>query len=350
MKKISVLLVSFFVIAFSLNAESSFEDNETVNVQESAGEQTSEVSEEFSDPSAENEEKTQKDKTTMFAPMISFELFQESPEAFILTPGVAFQFVKTKPEGSDSRQPDAIVLGATYSQNIFTCGIADSSSYNIFNLSVMGSLVLKRHQFMLMGSTSGETVFKDLSTSVGLLGYTYQFIKTDHVNFQLGLGVAAMGAGVKIGEFTLYAMPLPMLNLSYNSKIFNGTLSYMGSPSLDVVFFPKSMFRLKGNCTVGGFSSISDIGFDCSVACYPFVKTAGDFLSVSAGVCTNGSSYIYGDNNKLTYISYCAYGEINASALVIRAGWNFSGDKIINKETHPYNGGLFLKVQAMYAF
>lgn len=350
MKKISVLLVSLFVFAFGLYAESSSDDNETVNVHESAVVQASDNSDILSEDSTENEEENKKEKTTMFAPMLSFDLFQESPEAFILTPGIAFQFAKTKPEDSDSKEPDAIVLGASYSQNIFTCGIADTSSYNIFNLSIMGSLVLKRHQLMLMGSTSGETIFKDLSTSMGLLGYTYQFIKTDHVNFQLGLGVAAMGAGVEIGEITLYAIPLPMLNLSYNSKIFNGALSYMGSPSLDVVFFPKSMFRLKGNCTVGGFSSISDIGFDCSVACYPFVKTAGDFLSVSAGVCTNGSSYIYGDNNKLTYISYCAYGEINASALVIRAGWNFSGDKIINKETHPYNGGLFLKVQAMYAF
>ncbi|MCR5063073.1 MAG: hypothetical protein K6A89_07275, partial [Treponema sp.] len=335
---------------FSLNAESSYDDKETINVQESDGVQTSESSENSSDTLMENEEEVKEEKTTMFAPMLSFDLFQESPEAFILTPGIAFQFAKTKPEDSDSKEPDAIVLGASYSQNIFTCGIADTSSYNIFNLSIMGSLVLKRHQLMFMGSTSGETIFKDLSTSMGLLGYTYQFIKTDHVNFQLGLGVAAMGAGVEIGEITLYAIPLPMLNLSYNSKIFNGALSYMGSPSLDVVLFPKSMFRLKGSCTVGGFSSISDIGFDCSVACYPFVKTAGDFLSVSAGVCTNGSSYVYGDKNKLTYISYCAYGEINASALIIRAGWNFTGEKIINKEKNPYNGGLFLKVQAMYAF
>ena len=350
MKKISVLLVSLFVFAFGLYAESSYDDKETINVQESAVVQASDNSDILSEDSTENEEENKKEKTTMLVPVISFDLFQESPEAFIITPGIAFQFAKTKPEDSDSKEPDAIVVGASYFQNIFTCGIADTGSYNIHNLALMGNLVLRRHQFMLMGTTAGETIFKDFDTSVGLLGYTYQFIKTDHVNFQLGLGVAAIGAGVEIGDFKLYVIPLPMLNLSYTSNIFNGAFSFMGAPTLDIVFFPKSLFRIKGSCTAGDFSSLSSIGFDCSVACYPFVKTAGDFLSVSAGVCTNGSSYVYGDKNKLTYISYCAYGEINASALIIRAGWNFTGEKIINKEKNPYNGGLFLKVQAMYAF
>lgn len=338
MKKSLAVLFTLGLFAFSMYADEMDISSDFVIQNDDEAQAVTEDAEE------------EKEKTTMYAPLLEFGLFQESPEAFILSPGAAFQFAKTKPKDSEAKGPDSIVLGASYYQHIFTCGIADSSSFQNHVLSVMGTMGIKRHNFLMMGTTAGEELFKDLRNSSGVFGYMYQFVNTEHVDFNLGGGILVADLGIQIDDFNLYAIPFPLLTFTYKSHVFMGNLSVLGLPTVTLMLFPESMFRVKGTCGFAGFSSVRDLIFDCSVSAYPFIKNLGDLISFSAGISGNADSYVYDSNKTLRYNYYTAYGEINASALIIRAGWNFNGEKIFNEKEAAYDGGFFLKVQAMYAF
>ena len=159
--------------------------------------------------------------------------------------------------------------------------------------------------------------------------------------------------GLTIGGVDIYVIPLPIFSFSYTSEIFNGSCSFMGAPSISAVLFPKAMFRLKGECGVAGFNSIRDITFDCAVAYYPLKNTkAGDFLSVSAGIQNKHTGFATKDpRKKYSYQYYGAYGEINASFISLRAGYNFDGKlRVKDKDDVDLHKGIFASVQAMYMF
>jgi len=57
------------------------------------------------------------------------------------------------------------------------------------------------------------------------------------------------------------------------------------------------------------------------------------------------------DKTKYSFQYYSVYGEINASLVKLRAGYNFDGEKRINKDVKgEMYKGLFASVQAMFMF
>ncbi len=346
MKEIKKLFLLFICSAVFCAAISAQEASSEIEKESSTENNT-----ESSINMGENE-KPVKDFQNHIVPMLGFQTLQIAEKDFILSPSATLQFVRTKTPGVKSAQPDSIGIAANYGQSIFTKGIEPDDVKLFHSVSFMGSVGFGKNSITMMLANGGQVLFDDITAITGGLIYSRQFIKNSAFSLNLGAGIIVADLGIKIGNYMIYAMPLPVFSFAYTSKYFYGSCSFMGTPSLSMVLFPQAMFRLKCSCEMTGFSSIRDLGFDCAIAYYPLKNTsAGDFLSISAGVMNKKTSFKLKNKDKHAWQYYCAYGEINASIISLRAGYNFDGKAYKNNEiVSDLQKGLFASIQAMYMF
>ena len=308
------------------------------------------------DESQENEvsENTEEQKPFQdhLITMAGFSALQIDEEDFILSPSVNLQYMHIKNQEVEAKGPDAIVIGAGYSMDHFTEGLGPEKADTFHGINLMGNLVAGKNSFISMVAAGGEEPFASWKNFSGGLMYTRQLVKTDNVSFSAGLGVMAGDLGIKIKNYKIYVIPLPVFSFNYQNDIFAGGISMMGLPTISLTLFPKSMFRLKGSCGMAGFSSIRDLTFDAALVCYPLINTkVKELISVSAGVMNNVKSVSLKNKTKYGYQYYSAYGEINASFVVLRAGYNFDGvTRVDDKETGSLCKGLYASAQAMFMF
>ena len=211
---------------------------------------------------------------------------------------------------------------------------------------------MEKNNITAMIASNSEIPFSSIQSVTGALFYTRQLVKKEQISFILGGGIVVGDFGFKIKDFPIYVIAIPMFSFNYNNKIFSSTISMLGLPSLQFTLFPKSIVRVNGSCGIAGFSSVRDLTFDCALVYYPFINTdIGEAVSVSAGVMNKSAGTMLLDKTKIKYQYYSAYGEINASLVTVRCGYNFDGKTYINsQETGDMYKGLFASVQAMYMF
>ena len=294
----------------------------------------------------------EKDFSNLVMTAAGFQAVQIEEKDFIFSPSANLQFMRMKNEGVESAQPDSIVIGAGYSQDIFTKGLGPDQVKNLHGINLMGNVSLGKNSFMLMVASGGEVPFSAITTVTGMAMYTRQLIQKDNLSLVVGGGIIVADLGLKIKDFELYVLPLPVINFGYSNNIFAASLSFMGMPSVQLTLLPESMFRLRTSCQLEGFESARDIGFDCALVYYPlYFKDANELLSISGGVMTNGASAKLKNKDSYDFKYYTAYGEINATLISLRCGYNFDGKTYLNKkETGDMYKGLFASIQGMFMF
>ncbi len=340
-KKIILLFITFSVFCALSGAQEVLESDEQTNL-------SSEIN---------NSEDTAQVKPFQnhVLTALGFQAIQTAEKDFIFTPSVNLQYMRIKSEGVESKQPDAIMLGAGYSQNIFTTGLGPDNVKNLHSINLMGNLTMGKNGFMAMVASGGEAPFSDIRTVTGMVMYTRQMVQTENFSFMLGGGIAVADLGLKIGDFEIFVLPLPVFSFSYTNDYFYGGISMMGFPELNVVLLPKSMFRLNGKLGMAGFSSVRDIAFDCALAYYPLFNSENEnikeVLCVSAGVMNQASGFKLKDKKSYAYQCYTVYGEVNASFVSVRCGYNFAGKVLVDNEIKgDMYKGMFATVQAMMMF
>lgn len=333
------LILSFFCV--SLNAQE--EINNVIN------------------PDAEAESVIKTENTTdsqvkafqnHIIPVLGFNTLQTDEKDFMLQPSVTLQFMRAKNSEVESKQPDMIALAAGYSQNYFTSGLGEDNVKTLHGVNVMGTLSQGKNNYTVIAGSTGQIPFSDIRIVSGGAMYTRQMVKSDHIEFLFGGGIFVGDLGIKIKERDIFVFPFPVFSFTYKNEYFSGSISIMGTPGINIVLFPKSMFRIKGYLSTAGFKSVRDINFDCALVCYPLLNTpAKEFLSLSAGIMNKNSKFRLKDNTTYKYQSYTVYGEINASFISLRVGYNFNGqltyDDDVKKALYK---GLTASVQAMYMF
>jgi len=302
--------------------------------------------------SAESEGKEDKDQgdfRNFFVPDLSFQALQIGEEDWVFSPSASLRYIRTKKAGVKSSQPDSIVASVSYTPNIFTSGLGDDNVKYLHSLSLMGSTGFGKNNLLALVSSNGEVLFSDIRTLFGGLLYTREIFKKKSFSLSLGAGLVVGDLGIKIRGVSIYFFPLPMFSLSYSSDILNASLSLMG---LNLTLFPKKMFRFEGQCGITRFDSIRDLTFDCKLVYYPMHNTgAGDFLAVAAGVMNEKASFSLRDKEKYGWQYYCVYGEVDASLVQIKAGYNFNGRNMLDDEpVSDLHKGFFASIKAMYFF
>lgn len=341
MKKLILLFITFSVFCALFSAQEVLETDEQTN-------QSSEINN-SEDPAQE------KPFQNHVLSALGFQAIQTAEKDFIFTPSVNLQYMRIKSEGVESKQPDAIVIGAGYSQNIFTAPLGKDKVQNIHGVNLMGNLAIGKNSFMAMVASSGEVPFSNIRTVTGMVMYTRQLLDTENFSFLLGGGIVVADLGLKIGDFELFVIPLPVFNFSYTNDYFYGAISMMGLPEISIVLLPKSMYRLNGKLGMAGFSSVRDITFDCALAYYPLYNSENEgikeLLCISAGIMNQASAFKLKDNKSYGYQCYSVYGEVNASFVSVRCGYNFDGKMLVDNEIKKdMYKGMFATVQGMMMF
>ena len=276
---------------------------------------------------------------------LGFQAVQLEENDFVFTPSVNLQYMCTKSKGVESKLPDMIAIGAGYSQNIFTTGLGPDNVKKMQSVNLMASLSKGKNIFTSMVSSYGEERISDISMI--LWQFTHQLIQTDSFSFLIGGGLFVVNL-----ESEFFVLPLPAFSFSYTNDYFYGEISMMG---LNVVLLPKSMFRFNGSLGMGGFSSVRDIAFDCALAYYPLFNAENEgireLLCVSAGIMNQSAGFKLQDKTSFGYQCYTVYGEVNATFISLRCGYNFDGKMLVDNEIKKdMYKGMFATVQAMFMF
>ena len=297
-------------------------------------------------------EKSEKFFQNHIIPILGFQTLQTESEDFIFSPSINLQFMRSKKPDVETNAPDLIAIGAGYTQSYHTQGLGPDDVHQIHGCSLMGNVSKDKNSYVAMVASSGQVPFSHVKTVTGALLYTHQFLKNDNMSFVLGCGLVVGDFDLKIKDVDIYFFPLPVFSLNYKNDFFSGTVALMGPPAIQLTLFPKSMFRLKGSCGIAGIKSIRDLTFDCSLVYYPLINSkAKEMLYISAGIMNKVSSTTLRDKTKYGYQYYSAYGEISATFVTLRCGYNFDGKRLVNNEVvADMYKGLYASLQAMFMF
>ena len=300
----------------------------------------------------EENDVNQKPFTHHFAPVLGFSALQTGEKDCILTPSLNFQFMRIKNAGVESAQPDAVIIAAGYSQSRFTEGLGPDEVTTFHGVNLMGNVICGKNTYMAMVSSSGEVPFSDIKTVTGVLLYSRSLVKNENFDFSLGGGLIVADLGIKIQDFDLFFLPFPTFSFTYKNDIISTTLALMGPPSFSLTLLPKAMVRFKGSCNMMGFSSIRDLGFDCALVYYPlYTKASNEMIGISVGVNNSSTGVILRDKTNYKYQYYSVYGEIKATLVTLRVGYNFNGKTYVkDEETGNMYKGIYGSLQAMYMF
>ena len=288
-------------------------------------------------------------------PVASFSVRHLEKDNYVFSPSGSLQFMLEKEEGSSSNMPDLITSRISYSQDIFPKGIENYDEKHFHKLGLFGKLVCGKNSFLLKIDGRGANPFESYKNFEGLLMYNRKLIDTESTKLAIGGGLAAMDTGIKIKDIDIFVVPLPMIYFSHSNEIFSTEIECIGLPYAKFILFPENMFRLKTEFSLAGFDLPRDIKFDAALACYPIKEGAfKDYFSISAGLSHNVDKFRIDLENSVKYNYFCAYGEISATAIGIRAGYAFGGDRIISSEgtktKMDYKGGFYASISGMYKF
>ncbi len=288
-------------------------------------------------------------------PVAGFKMLHIDGDNYLFSPSGSLQFMLEKGEGSSANMPDLITTRISYAQDIFSEGIEGYDEKNFHKLGLFGKVVSGKNSFLLKIDGRGANPFESYKNFEGLLMYGRKFIDTDSMSLVFGGGLAATDTGIKNKDVDIFVVPLPMLYFSYSGNYFTTEFEWIGLPDARFVLFPQNMFRIKGEASLAGFDLPADINFDTALCCYPIKEGPfKDYFSISAGISHNVDKFRIDIDNSVKYNYFCAYGEISATAIGVRAGYAFAGQKMISsngvRTKEDYDGGFYLSIQGMYKF
>ena len=117
-KKIILLFIAFSVFCAQFSAQELLETEEQEN-------QTSEINN-------SKEPAWEKPFQNHVLTALGFQAIQTAEKDFVFTPSVNLQYMRIKSEGVEAKGPDTIMLGAGYSQNIFTAGLGPDNVKQLY--------------------------------------------------------------------------------------------------------------------------------------------------------------------------------------------------------------------------
>ena len=275
-------------------------------------------------------------------PNVKFAMRQVQDNNYIYSPFGSLQFMFEKNEDNSSNMPDLISTRISYVQDIFSKDIPGYDQANFHHLGLFEKVVVGENSFLLKIDGNGAEPFESYKNFEGLLMYGRKLIDTESTTLVVGGGLAATDTGIKLGGVDIFLVPLPMLYFNYIGELLTAEFEWIALPDARFVLFPEKLFRIKADLAFAGFDLPRDINFDTALACYPIKEgSLKDYFYISAGLSHNVEKFRINQESSVKYHYFCAYAEINATAIGARAGYTFGGNS---------RNGFYLLIQGMYKF
>jgi hypothetical protein len=251
-----------------------------------------------------------------------------------------------------SEEKDSLLVGAMY-KSFITTEERDSASL-FHDVILMGVRKIKRHLILaIANSHSTEPVYGGIHTFAALAGYGYEFVRSEHFFFTLGLCIAVNDFGDINGKM-LPVLPLPIVQFGMDYSWINAYFEFIAEPTLNITIGPKNRIRLTTAFNMREYRSIEDLNFECALW-YRFFDTnhrLGDFAGFALGVKNDNRVFDLkerGDRYGIGY--YAAFAKLDLSFLQITGGYAFNGREKVNSNRREDAGnGFFVSAQLAYRF
>jgi hypothetical protein len=223
--------------------------------------------------------------------------------------------------------------------------------YHAIELILDGSI--DRHGYLaILQSVSNKPVYGGLHTFQAALAYSYELMTTDHVSLALGAGLAMSDFGLELENGEAWPiLPIPLVRLSFMSRIVDLTFEFITGPNLNLVLAPDGRIRFLGDFRMDEFQNIRDLIFECALEYRLFASghAMSDLAGISAGIKSDRLSFVPSLNDTNLDVHYYAlFGRLDLSLLNLSGGYVLDSAQILRKEESLDAGsGFFITIQAV---
>lgn len=206
------------------------------------------------------------------------------------------------------------------------------------------------HQGILIAQDNSDKPFSSKYGTTLAAAYGYQLC--DNQKWSCYVGGGLFMAPVQIGTLTLPVIPLPIVRAAYKSEQVYAAFDFLGSPSLNCLFFTQNHFRVAVNLQCNGLSSVRDISGQIALKYYFFPEhDILQVLNLQLGVENTVMSYGLKDDRTYRSQNWGAFAAFDAGVLKIFAGYSFDGQQKINDIIEKHTGeGWYFSTQVMFVF
>jgi hypothetical protein len=291
-------------------------------------------------------------------PILNYEFFSVERQKYHLPGGGGLIFLKGNYSSAWEEKPDNLMIGLFYKPFILKEIMAGYSElYHDFDFIVEKKI--DSHLFQGIFSTfSDKPIYGGFQTIYTSIGYGYELIRRENLNFTLGFALGVGDFGINMPNGNIWpVLPMPIIRLNFESSTINFSLDF---PEFKLVFLPESKIRMTGtgHMDIYKFHDIHDFKFN-SILWYRFFDkdfTAGDFLGIGLGIQNigqnDGTDFILGEKpRKYDMNYYSVFGILDAGLLKISSGYIFYSREVYDaSNSKPTGKGWFISVQALYQF
>lgn len=210
----------------------------------------------------------------------------------------------------------------------------------------------------IFSTFTDKPIYGGFHTTYTSLGYGYELVRKENLNFTLGLALGMGDFGINLPNGSIWPLlPMPIIRFNLKSQIINLAFDF---PEFKFAFLPESKIRLTGaaHLDIYKFHDIHDFKFN-SILWYRFFDkdfVAGDFLGIGLGLQNvgqnDGTDFILGEKGKKYDINYYSvFGIVDAGLLKLSGGYIFYSREVYDANYIRSTGnGFFVKVEALYQF
>ncbi|MDR3238123.1 MAG: hypothetical protein LBT84_06445 [Spirochaetia bacterium] len=297
-----------------------------------------------------------------YIPLLNYEFVSVEGQKYH-APGAGLLLLHGDQSPKYSEVPDNFLIGILYKT-----AILDNPPLNYSNLYHDILFVferrIKRHTIqVVLNSSSDEPVYGGLQTTQSHIGYGFEFLRKEKIDFTIGAFLLVRDYGIDLPNGgTWPVLPVPLVRFNFYSSIVHLSLNYF---KFTLVAAPESQFRLAGSINLDSLniSDGHDTLFDC-IFWYRFFKKdykLGDFAGIGIGIKNSGPSgpdglgarsFSLGEKNKIYDMNYYSvFGVLDVSFFKISGGYIFYSRERYDTNTMKETGkGFFVSTQVLYKF
>jgi hypothetical protein len=255
---------------------------------------------------------------------------------------------------SISEKYDTLMIGAFYKSYILSDFMPDYSKI-YHDIAFIVERRIDTHLIQgIFRTNSDEPVYGGIHTTYSSIGYGYELIRKENVNFTLGLALGTSDFDIILPNgFSWPLFPSPIIRFGLNTSIINLSIDW---PELTITLAPEYRFQMTGAVRLDfyGFNDVNDLTFNSILWYRLFSKYSklGDFAGVGLGIKNDGIDFALGEKGKKYDINnYSIFGILDASFIKISSGYIFYNRVLYDKShTSNDNRGFFVKVELLYKF
>lgn len=240
-----------------------------------------------------------------------------------------------------------LLLVGLYSRYMFTEDLKFDYPDTYHSIELVADGAHARHRYLgVFKSESDRPVVGGMQTLQAAAVYGYEVVRQQRFSLVLGGGLA-------IGDFGgMYAIPVPLIRASWESRAVNAHLDFITGPNLNVTLAPQSRLSATLDARVDKLRDERDLIFECALVYRLFSPDhpLGELASAALGVRSDAYEFnLEREDESLELHTYAVFGTFDLTLLTLSAGYAFDSRLQYRERVSESAGdGWFVSLSVMY--